>query len=80
MLQPIFLFSKAAAADSAIACLVMSSLQVVENWNKQLKATVLGRGKAGEEAVSTMPLGKMQLLEVVDMLQVCGAPDFMDLP
>ena len=42
---------------------------MVENWNNQLKATVLGRGKDGKE-VGAIPLGKMQLMEVVDMLQV----------
>ena len=44
---------------------------MVENWNKQLKATVLGKLKGGDqEDAAAMPLGKMQLMEVVDMLQV----------
>jgi hypothetical protein len=48
--------------------------QVVENWNRQLLRTVLGKTKPGEEEKpETMPLGRMQLMEVVDMLQdICA--------
>lgn len=47
---------------------------MVENWNRQLLQTVLGKARAGgDEVPATMPLGRMQLMEVVDMLQdICA--------
>lgn len=50
-------------------------MQVVQNWHQQLLQTVLGKSLPGRDHQTTgaMPLGRMQLMEVVDMLQdICA--------
>lgn len=63
-------FQSQGEMDKCLAC----NDHVVENWNRQLLRTVLGKTKPGEEEKpETMPLGRMQLMEVVDMLQdICA--------
>uniref|UniRef100_A0A061SLH3 Flagellar associated protein n=1 Tax=Tetraselmis sp. GSL018 TaxID=582737 RepID=A0A061SLH3_9CHLO len=63
-------FQSQGEMEKCLAC----NEHVVENWSRQLLRSVLGRATPGDEdKPADLPLGRMQLMEVIDMLQdICA--------